>query len=509
MLAVSVSISFFIVYRQFRNDIKLAEASVFPPDNVSGWAWNEKYGWISFNSTDCDADCPGPVGTNCVSDGALVGCPAAGTLYPDYGVAIHRVTGAFSGYAWSSNLGWISFNRIDTGDPASDDPGGGSGEIAKLDMVTSSDTYRKIIGWAKVLSLGDDGWIRFDDNDTGDAYDFGVSVPDLPADGIFSGWAYSSSTASDLYGIGWISFNCSFCDAASDNSGEACSVSADCPNGVCVYNCDSSDYKVEVDESTLNRPPTVSFGAMDHPGYCNDDPSCFEGQCACAESVCVTNPQIKWNFNDEDPGDSQGQYQIFFHKDNWNETQIKAFSDPGTGAALPLKTSVFNGTAGSFYPANNGYRNATIDYGEDYYYWVKVWDDKGGESYWTKFNDPSDADGDGNPETFTTYKNEFPDPYFIWQPRSFSSGQEVKFTDQSDYYIGGDNYDCDDDNCRIEWEFSEGVDVINASTTIKTFNDIGNFSATSTVMQKITTYSCSTTTKAYTNIGLFKWIESR
>ncbi len=67
-------------------------------DNLSGWAWSDNIGWISFNST---------------TDGSLV----------NYGVAINETnkttngTGDFSGYAWSDNIGWISFNRVDTGNP--------------------------------------------------------------------------------------------------------------------------------------------------------------------------------------------------------------------------------------------------------------------------------------------------------------------------------------------------------------------------------------------------------
>ena len=56
-------------------------------DNVSGWAWSENIGWISFNNTT-----------------------GGGTT--NYGVNINPSTGVFSGYAWSENIGWIDFGPI-------------------------------------------------------------------------------------------------------------------------------------------------------------------------------------------------------------------------------------------------------------------------------------------------------------------------------------------------------------------------------------------------------------
>ena len=65
--------------------------------NLSGWAWSESYGWISFSSS---------------TDGSTV----------NYGVKIATTTtanyeiGEWDGYAWSENIGWISFNCKTGGD---------------------------------------------------------------------------------------------------------------------------------------------------------------------------------------------------------------------------------------------------------------------------------------------------------------------------------------------------------------------------------------------------------
>jgi hypothetical protein len=69
--------------------------------NLSGWAWNDEVGWISFYWGNASAN------------------PTAGTTalcqsYNGYcGVTIDS-TGVFHGWAWNDTVGWISFNCADT-----------------------------------------------------------------------------------------------------------------------------------------------------------------------------------------------------------------------------------------------------------------------------------------------------------------------------------------------------------------------------------------------------------
>jgi len=60
--------------------------------DLSGWAWNDSIGWISFNCSD-----PGVCGTS------------------SYKVTVSTSTGAFTGWAWNDYVGWISFNCLNTG----------------------------------------------------------------------------------------------------------------------------------------------------------------------------------------------------------------------------------------------------------------------------------------------------------------------------------------------------------------------------------------------------------
>lgn len=181
--------------------------------NVSGWAWSDNIGWISFNNT---------------TDGSSV----------NYGVNINNSTGLFSGYAWSDNIGWISFNEAElTGCP--------SGTCrAELSFSTN-----EVSGWAKVLNTvaGWDGWISLRDTN------YGVSLNDITNE--LEGWAWSDD-------FGWISFNC-------------------ITDGTCA----TSDYKVIWSFAvtpaeglntdyvkvtlTVGNPPTAAFSCDPDPTTCD------------------------------------------------------------------------------------------------------------------------------------------------------------------------------------------------------------------------------------------------
>ena len=154
-----------LIYGAFFAD-SIKQASAGSAQNVSGYAWSDNIGWISFNCTDTSS---------------------CGTV--DYGVNI-ATDGDMSGYAWSDNIGWISFEESDlTGCPS------GSCE-AKL-------SGGSLEGWARVLSNGDgwDGWISL----KGSSYGITKNGNNL------EGYAWDASDISgESIGIGWIHFNPSF-----------------------------------------------------------------------------------------------------------------------------------------------------------------------------------------------------------------------------------------------------------------------------------------------------------
>ncbi len=109
------------------NEIFMSSAG--SDDNFSGYAWSENFGWISFNCTNEG---------NCGDS--------------DYGVDLDMESGDFSGYAWSENIGWIDF--------APDGPyPGAPAHGVKYEYEDTGDE-RRVTGWAKALVLGDKGWIK-------------------------------------------------------------------------------------------------------------------------------------------------------------------------------------------------------------------------------------------------------------------------------------------------------------------------------------------------------------
>ncbi|MBX4198874.1 hypothetical protein KW800_01195 [Candidatus Parcubacteria bacterium] len=113
--------------------------------DLSGYAWSENVGWISFKG-------------------------------PTYGVTLSNTTGLFSGHAWSENIGWISFQQAD---------GTSCGGGALMNLATGA-----VSGWAKVLSTG--ACVHLAGT--------GYAVAYTSATSRFSGYAWSDTD------VGWIHF---------------------------------------------------------------------------------------------------------------------------------------------------------------------------------------------------------------------------------------------------------------------------------------------------------------
>ena len=88
------------------------DVSMSLPDlALSGFSWSSSIGWISFSCKNREQ----ATGKTCkdVHDNSFD--PTINLV--DYGVSVDGITNAISGYAWNDNIGWISFNREDTGNP--------------------------------------------------------------------------------------------------------------------------------------------------------------------------------------------------------------------------------------------------------------------------------------------------------------------------------------------------------------------------------------------------------
>ena len=126
--------------------------------NITGWAWSDYIGWVSFSGTATD------------------GSP--------YGVTVNSASGALSGYAWSDSIGWINFGANSCG-------------------AQATLTNGTLSGWAQAPSNAGswNGCIKLSDA-TAPAY--GVTLSGTT----FTGYAWGSDV------VGWISFS----GTASDGS---------------------------------------------------------------------------------------------------------------------------------------------------------------------------------------------------------------------------------------------------------------------------------------------------
>ncbi len=150
-------------------------------ENVTGYAWSSNIGWLSMNN--CQNGTCGPQG---------------------YGVSMMSTApGTISGYAWSSNIGWVTFN--DTGCPStvSGCTGGASIDWAH----PNSDSTVNLKGWARACSVfasgcsgalaadtrrgGWDGFISLNGSNWGGKLN--------PTTGVVTGYAWGSEI------IGWMS----------------------------------------------------------------------------------------------------------------------------------------------------------------------------------------------------------------------------------------------------------------------------------------------------------------
>lgn len=119
-------------------------------DELTGWAWSSNIGWIAFNCAVESPPCPN------------------GDTPAGYAVRVDSTTGILSGWAWTQNAGWIVFNQ---GAGASLAPNNLSGCPSYASDPTSckavllpadANGIRQLTGWARaVQASGNGGWDGF------------------------------------------------------------------------------------------------------------------------------------------------------------------------------------------------------------------------------------------------------------------------------------------------------------------------------------------------------------
>ena len=321
--------------------------------DVWGWAWSENIGWVSFSSDNMG----GPV---------------------NYGVQINIVdstTGQLSGYAWSEHIGWISFNTSDlAGCP-----------VAPCEALVDLGTGY-VSGWAKALVDGGGwtGWMRL----RGSTYGTWINAEPDPSE--FMDWAWS-----DL-NIGWLSFNCV-------NTGW----------------CGVSDYKVM---TSLTFAPEIPIPEVTPVGYDFIDP--------CSQSRI---PKLIWTTDAARP-----YYYEIEIDDDFN------FNSPNVTNASSLTSSV------SWIPGCNLCCSAapynTILFGGNTYYWRARAKNQEGE--WGEWSSPA---------SFITKAHCYPYPDFLCNGVDCANVAPA----EDDIVSLGDNSSYDDGRDHCEWSLPSGATTSN------------------------------------------------
>ena len=252
--------------------------------NLTGFAWSDITGWISFNNS---------------STGDSI----------SYGVDYSTSTGYLTGYAWSSSLGWIEFGGL-SGFPTGS---GTTADNAKINSVTGSMT-----GWARVLSYDSnwDGWISLSGTTlSGTPYGVNYSL----VNGNTTGWAWGSDN------LGWISFNRS-------NQGDSVTYTVSGPKQVANPLAPVITTTSPVSSVCVNNNPSVSIsfnsvvGASSYRLY----------RCDSSESNCfpigTPTPSVA---NDTPPNISATYYYHLTSVDSSNNESTSPSSIKSTVSVCP------------------------------------------------------------------------------------------------------------------------------------------------------------------------------
>lgn len=359
----------------------------------------------------------------------------------------------FSGDAWNATLGLITFDATTT-PPDSYSFNSNCSNTCNLTnncWACYNENDQKIYGWARVIDSGE--WIEFNSSVSPQS---SISNYLSPNPGIFSG--YASSTLGD------ISFNCS-----NDSS------------------CLEDDYYVY-------RWP-IEIRQLSAPNW-NFSEACSGG---------VKQAVLKWYIS----GGSQSAYQIIINDSNSTSTPLY---DSGK-VTSSAKQFICSGLS------------CPLAYDSHYYFWLRLWD----ESYsatptdWRQF-DTSNGDvltdnstenqSSPNPTlTFTTYKHEFPLPYFTWDPYDVIVGSSTSFDGSAQYYTSSypdsNPQACDSGTCSYLWTTTDASAII-ASTSNATTTMLFTKATGTTVYLRATdadSYYCSTSTLLNVNFLLPTWKE--
>ncbi len=407
---------------------------------VGYWKFNEGSGGTAFDSSPSN------------NNGSIQG--ASWVTYPDFGVNI-GLDGNITGYAWSSNIGWISFN------PAGPYPQAPnySGTVDIYGDLSGCGERGWICGWARACSVfqsgcsglmipasergGWDGWIFLGPH--GSPAD-GVRLNDVGTHFDLRGYAWADEP------IGWINFSC-----------------------IDDGNCSQNPFNVKT-TYLLNSPPEVTFSnsTLDYCAY--ETPPAATGLTVA----------LNWGYFDRD-GDSQDRYEIHVSED---PNFVDRFEWIGFSSVEPGETGGY-----LFDPTQDPNWQNELDWNTTYYWRIRVHDG----NFWSQ---------DWYVNNFTVVRTQ-PSPLvaFSWLPEQVSVGEIVTFIAEDDENVSQVH---DGSTPFYEWTFDKGElepeVVTSSSTATTTFEQQGSWSAKLEITDGAG-YSCSLEKSLDIRVPLPDWRE--
>ncbi len=388
--------------------------------NVWGYAWSDNIGWISFSCKNEDA-------------------------VADYGVDIDNSDlmadqWELSGYAWSDNIGWITFNRSQlSGCPS------GTGCYSWVD--TSVGTLN---GWARACSVfasgcsgslkssglgGWDGWLKFYDNLANKAYiDFSVS----PAE--FREYMWGNMN------IGWVSLNHKNEDAI-------------------------SNYAVYTNVALEGRP-TVIFTI---------DPDNNDNYCGAVDGQGMVS--FEWQYSDEENLETEFDIRISPVGEPSNYVIEKTISATCSDTEPPILCT-------NTWSAYVGDKAGQLAYDQTYNWEVQVHSTES-ISGWMQ--------APGNIGTFTTASGPYPWVEFTWDPPAPLINATTTFDSSSSTTYG--NFPA------YSWQFSADAvpNISSLENPLVRFTTGGDKSVTLTISDS--NGSCTEIRTITATLPLPDWIE--
>lgn len=467
-----------------------SQASWAATSTVRGKAWwGDSLQYVYFNCLDdvmgdtldvqynfCGGDGTKTAG-ECVPPDYAFHFFSAGCSSLVHGVYIDE-NGKLSGSAWNYAKGLISFAATTTPDAAVPDRSMLSGPCPACFSDSNcwacyNEQTQRAYGWGR--STVDGSWVRLDSAVTPPVQikSWNIASSTSPYYALQAGDFVGTATS----GLGNLSFNCQ-----SENGG--------------FSNCGTRDYKVYISN--------LQVGNMSAPNWTYSE--------ACNSSV-ARKVVLKWQLKSgyqPDYGMGQTAYRVIVNTVNSTSTPV---FDSGKmiGSASQL---ICPGPSCAWTP----------NYNTSYYWWLQLWDadDQPTEFYQYKYNTATDTDGnpDANNLTFTTYKHEFPSPFFIWEPYDVSQqvGTSTEFTSYSatttsKYYTTAQPsvaQSCATPNCQYLWTVDNNPGSTISATTSASTSIVFMYATRTVVTLRITDsdgYYCSRSEELYVNFGLPIWRE--